>query len=233
MIGLEEKKPISFVETERAPTKKELQLWDRAQTIAKRVNLRSYALKLQWKQIVLTHNFSKANELSLNEPELPDLADRMFEVLHEIESLKNLMFGVESLEMGVRLSADGEDLDIVEPNEKGFGWVLPAVIGAVIVVGIIVRWAHLEEEVSILSAKYNGVITRSDMALCANPDSDMCHDWEKSKASGDYYHRETLIDEVKNAVSTVGKVAKKGLGAGLALAIPLLLWMYLPRGRKD
>lgn len=235
MIGAEVNKGIPYVEAERVANSKERELWNKAQAIARRVSLKSYALKLQWKQIKLTHEFAVANKVNLGEPELPDLADRMFAALNEIEQLKDAMCGVNQLELGIRPSADGKDLDIVQPqeNQLSLGWIIPAVILAVVVVGIIARWVYLEEEVSEISAKYNGVIKRSDMALCEDPDSKLCKDWEKSKAAGDYYRRETIIDQVKDAVSTVGQVAKKGLGAGLALAIPVLLWLYMPRRRQN
>lgn len=238
MIGFGQETPpktgIPYVEGERAPTSKELELWDKAQKAARRVNLRSYAMKMQFKNIVMVHKFALDRKITLNEPELPDLEMRMNKALTEIERLKDDMCGVNQLELGVQLSSGGNDLDIVQPESStlSFGWILPAVIGAVIVVGIIARWAYLEQEVSEISAQYNGILKRSDMALCENPDSDQCKAWEHAKQTGGYYKRETLIESVKSAVSTVGSVAKKGLGAGLALAIPLLLWMYMPRRKK-
>jgi len=223
---------IPLIQAERPPTASELALWDKAMKLANRANLLAHAVKLQWLQIKLTHEFAQKKQVPLGEPDLPDLADRMFAALKEIESLKDLMCRVNQLELGIRLSNDGKDLDIVQPKETGdlsFGWVLPAILGAVLVVGIIARWAYLEREVSEITNKYNGVITRSDMVLCKDPNSELCQEWEKSKKAGDYYKRETIIDSVKNAVVSVGKTAKTGLGWGIALLIPLLGFLYLPR----
>jgi hypothetical protein len=233
-LGAETKTPssIPYVQTERAPTAKELSLWDKAQKLAKRVNLTSYILKNQYRNIILTHKFATKQKITLNEPDLPEIEERMLIAFEEIESLKNIMCEVNQLELGVRMNAAGTDLDIVEPTEKTLGWVLPAVLGAVVIVGIIARWAHLEKEVSEVTAKYNGILRRSDLALCENPDSEQCKKWETAKQTGAYYKRETIIESVKSAVATAGTVAKKGLGVGLALAIPLLIWMYMPR-RKE
>lgn len=235
MIG-QEKTPttkIPFVQTERPPTAKETALWDKAQAVAKRVNLLSYIAKAQYRNIIFTHQFAQQYKVTFNEPELPDLEQRMLEALTEIENLKDVMCEVNQLELGIRMNAEGTDLDIVEPTEKTLGWILPAVIGAVIVVGIIARWAFLEKEVSEVTAQYNGILKRSDMALCENPDSEQCKSWQNAKKTGGYYKRETIIESVKSAVATAGKVAKKGLGVGVALAIPLLLFMYMPRRRRE
>jgi len=239
MIGAEVNEPaIPFVEAERLPTPKERELWERAMKIARRVVQRSYLLKYQWKQIKAINEFAVANKINLGEPDLPDLADRMFAALKEIERLKNAMCGVNQYELGIRLSDNGQDLDIVQPEEGepvldgALGWIIPVVILAVIVIGIIARWVYLESEVGELNDKFDGVIERSDKQLCKNPDSQMCKDWKKSKANNDYYKRETIIDGLKNAVSSVGKFAKKGLGWGLVLAVPVLLWLYAPRKKE-
>lgn len=238
MIGQEKPTPINapilYAEAERAPTAQEMALWDKAQKLAKRVNLLSYVVKAQYKNILLIHQFATDHKITLDEPELPELEKRMMIAFAEIENLKERMCETNQLELGVRLSSNGQDLDIVEPTDvTTLGWIIPAIAGAVIVIGIIARWAYLEKEIVEVTADFNGILKRSDMALCSDPDSQTCKDWEAAKSSGGYYKRESIIDSVKNAAAAVGTVAKKGLGAGLALAIPLLLWMYLPRRRRE
>lgn len=237
MLGQEKSTPINapilYADAERAPTAQEIALWDKAQKAARRVNLLSYAVKAQYRNIVMTHEFAKAHEVALDEPELPNLEQRMMIAFAEIENLKERMCEVNQLELGVRISSNGQDLDIVQPTDvQTLGWIIPAIAGAVIVIGIIARWAYLEKEIVEVTADYNGILKRSDMALCEDPDSQTCKDWEAAKSSGGYYKRESIIDSVKNAAAAVGTVAKKGLWAGLALAIPLLIWMYMPRRRQ-
>jgi hypothetical protein len=231
----EVKNTVTYFEAERAANASEIALWNKAQKLAQRTTILVYLAKLQWQQIKLTHEFAVAQKIALGEPDLPDLADRMFSAIKEVEKLQTNMCEVNKMTLGLRPSANGKDLDIVRPESIEFsGWWIPAAIAAVVVTGIIARWYYLEGEVSEITAKYNGVITRSDMALCGeDKSSQLCQDWEKAKASGDYYKRETIIDSVKNAAKSVGKTASKGLGAGLALAIPLLIWLYAPRRQKN
>jgi len=222
--------PIKYVDAERAPTAKEIELWNRAQTVAKRVNLLSYMMKAQFRNILQIHNFAKNNKITLDEPGLPDLEKRMLTALAEIEFLKDKMCEVNQLELGVRVSSSGNDLDIIEPKETGtMGWIIPAILGAIVVIGIIARWAYLEKEVVEVTRDYNGIMKRADIALCSDPKSSICQAWETDKQTGGYYNRESIIDSVKNAVSSIGGVAKKGLGAGIAIAISLLIWLWAPR----
>lgn len=233
MIGQEKipvSPPIKYVDAERPPTARELELWAKAQTIAKRVNLLSYMMKAQFRNIIQIHNFAKNNKIKLDEPGLPDLEKRMLSALAEIEFLKDKMCEVNQLDLGVRISSSGNDLDIVEPKETGtMGWIIPAILGAIVVIGIIARWAYLEKEVVEVTRDYNGIMKRADMALCSDKNSETCKSWEKDKQTGGYYKRESIIDSIKNAASSVGETAKKGLGAGIALAIPLLAWLWAPR----
>lgn len=232
MLGQETKPKFPLYEAERPPTARELALWEKAEKYAKRTNLKSYRMRLLYQNIVQIHKFAAARKVILNEPGLPDLEARMLIALKEIETLKDHTCAVNQLELGVRLSEGGGDLDIVQPETPSLGWILPAVLGVVVVVGIIARWAYLEKEVDEVSTEYNGIMKRADMALCADPGSQMCADWQHDKQTGGYFKRETIIESVKNAVEKIGSGAKTGLGLGLAVAIPLLLFMYLPR-RKD
>lgn len=231
MIG-QETTGIPMIHAERAPTATELSLWNQAMKLANRTNLLSYIVKLQWMNIKVIHEFAKANEISLGEPDLPDLADRMFVALKRIESLKDLMCRVNQLELGISMSINGKDLDIVEPKESSylsFGWVIPLIGASLVVAGIIGIWKELSDEAEEIREKYNGVIERADNLLCKDSSSKLCKDWEEEKKENDFYKRETIIESVKSALVSVGKKAKTGLGWGVALLIPLLGYLYLPR----
>lgn len=232
MLGQEAKPGIPLVQGERAPTTQELALWDQAMRLANRVNLLSYIVKLQWTNIKMIHEFAKANEVALGEPDLPDLAERMFSALKRIESLKDLMCRVNQLELGISMSSNGKDLDIVEPQETtnlSFGWVIPLIGAALVVAGIIGIWKELNTECEEITDRYNAIIEKADKSLCKDPSSTLCNDWKADKKSKGYHKRESIIDSVKNALVSAGKTAKTGLGWGIALLIPLLGLMYLPR----
>lgn len=222
--------PTTVIEAERPPTTAELALWNRAKSTARSAILTGYVVRLQYRNLLLTHQFAAVAKVSFDEPELVELEPRMFSALSEIEQLRQTMCDVEQLELGVRRNEN--DLDIIRPPAQTLGWIIPAVVGAVIVVGIIARWAYLEKEVQTISDQYNGVLRRADLKLCKDPGSQLCKDWEKAKENGGYYKRETLIDSVKAAVTKVGGAVTTGLGAGLALLIPLLAFLYLPRSKR-
>ena len=222
----------SIVDAERPPTAHELALWDRAEQLMRRCVLKGYAARLKHGQIIAAAKHGAKYGTTINIPEMADLETRMNAVLTEIEDLRRYHYDVNGLHLGVRLSAGGKDLDILSPAPMSMGAIwIPIAIGAVVMVGIIARWIYLEGEVQEISNKYNGVITRADMALCgdANADTQMCKDWKQSKQSGDYYKNQTLIDKVETAVKTVGRAASSGLSWGIMLAIPLLAYVYAPR----
>lgn len=222
---------ISYVEAERPPTSEEISMWEKAEKIAKRVNLLSYIVKMQWLNIKLTHTFAKSASIELGEPDLPDYADRMFSVLNKIESLKDAMCKVNQLELGIKISSSGNDLDIVQPKDTSFGWVIPVIGVSLIVAGVIGLWQELSDDLEEITKKYNGVLKKADALICKNPNDKICKDWENSKKENNYYKRESIIDSVKSALVSFGGAAKKGLGWGVALLLPVLALLYLPRRR--
>lgn len=227
MFGQELKKPIPYAEGERPPNDKELAMWQQAEDIARRAVLLSYVVKLQYKNMLLLAQFCASNKIQLNEPTAVDTEQRMLAVLRDIENLRPVMDGIRNMELGVRVNPNGSDLDAVQPSTSGsFGWIIPAAIGAVVLVGLIARWVYLEKEVTFVHAQYNGILTRSDTVLCKDPKSKVCADWKEIKASQGYEKREGLID---SALSTLGSAAKTGISWGLAIVIPLLVLMYAPR----
>jgi len=233
MMGKETIPTAGVIQGERSPTSQEIALWNKAETMKRRAVLYGYMVRLQYSNLIRIAKFAKSNDISINEPDLPALEVRMLSALKAIEALRLDHCDVNGLKLGVSPSANGNDLDIVKPPTLSFGAIwIPIAIGVVIVGGIIARWAHLETEVGKISEKYNGVLRRADANLCSDPNSALCKDWEETKLSGGYAKNETLIDSVKNAVTKVGSFAAKGLGAGLLIAIPVLLMMYLPR-RKE
>jgi hypothetical protein len=218
----------AIVDVERPPTSHELALWERAEQLMRRCVLRGYIARLKHAQInaAIKHGLKYGTTISV--PEMAELDSRLSTALDSIEQLRQQHADVNGLHLGVRLSADGNDLDIVTPQPMAMGAIwIPIAIGiGVIVVGIIARWAYLEREVSEVTNAYNGVISRADMALCTDPDSEMCTDWKQSKTVGDYKKRDTLIDSVQGAISKIGSGAKTGLSWGLALAVPLIIFLF-------
>lgn len=234
MLGQESNAPLQYLEAERAPTSKEMELWDQAERAKNRTILLAYAMRIRYQQIRQAFAIASENNVPLNEPDLAKLESQMISALRQIKQIRLDHCDVTGMKLGVSLSSSGEDLDIVRPpamTSLGAIWV-PIVIGAVVVAGIIARWAYLETEVQRISDQYNGILRRADNELCADPSSAACQRWKETKAGAAYQKNETLLDSLKSAASKVGTIAKTGIGIGLAALLPLLALMYLPRRRN-
>lgn len=227
-FGQEITTPLRYGTAERPPTDHENSLWDRAEALKKKVILLATIMRLRHKQLMRAAQFAAAHGVPFDAGELPGLESRMLAVLSQIEQYRRLHCDVNGQQLGVKPSATGDDLDIVQPQESDSfgGWPL-IVAGVIILIGIIARWIYVENEVTTISEKYNHVLTKTDNEFCKDPSSKLCQDWQAEKKTGDLAKNETLVDSVKRAMGTVGS----GIGTGLMLIIPLLALMYLPRKR--
>lgn len=230
---------------EREATSDEIEVWNQLEKRAENVRAVSHMCVLQVANMGLVNAYMKQSKTSMEVPEGPALYDRYLAARNEIKELSAAMFGVDMSVLAVQFR-DG-DIDIVKPGPfvkkpkvevqigpaepiDGLGAIwLPIAIGAVVVAGIIARWAYLEKEVNDISDQFNGILKRADDHLCQDPSSPMCKNWEVTKENGGYYERETVIDSIKNAVKKTGTVLKKGLGIGAVLALPLLALFLMPK----
>lgn len=230
MLGQEIKIPIPYAEGERPPNAEELALWNRAEDVAKRAVLMSYVVKLQYKNMLLVAKFASANGIQFTEPSAGVVEQRMIAALRAIEQLRPLMDGVRNMQLGVRRNSSGTDLDIIQPEtSSSFGWIIPAIIGAVLLVGLISRWVYLEKEVTYVHEQYNGILTRSDAKLCADPKSKTCADWTQIKKASGYEKRTGIMD---SALSSLKTAATTGITWGLMIAVGLIALRFLPT-RKE
>lgn len=217
--------PSTIVEAERAPTSDELALWDLAENGRRRAVLYAYIVRMKHAQIVSAAKHAKKFGTTINLTGMAELEERMNSAILEIDNLRKKQCAVSGLQLGVKVSDSGGDLDIVSPTAMTFGAVwIPIAIGAVVVAGIIARWAYLEKEVVEITNSYNGVISKADMALCADPDSSMCKSWKKKKQVGDYHKKQTLIDQVGTAVKKIGGAVATGTQWGILIALPVLAY---------
>lgn len=229
MLGQE--KPVErWIPVERAPTGAEKRLWEKAERLAKRTMLIAQMSRIQFVNIVNTYKWASDNGIMLDSGELPELENRMNNALDQIDFLQRAQGDVNRWKLGVSPSATGNDLDIVSPSEISLSGVwIPIAVGAVVVSGIIARWAYLEKEVQKISDRYNGILHWSDMYICSNPKSKKCIEWREHKTQGGYQKNETILDSIKSSIKSVGGGLSKGFGIGLAILIPILALFYLPR----
>ena len=219
----------TVIHAERGANPLELSLWEKAENAKNRVVLLSYLVSLQYQQIIVAAQIAKKYGVDIGADQMAQLEPQMMTFAAETDQLRQDHCEVNGLNYGVRLSSSGDDLDIIAPpNDMGALWI-PIAIGAVVIAGIIARWIFLEKTQQEISDKYNGILHLANQRLCSDPDSPECKEWTTAKSSAAYQKNDTLIDSVKTAVSKVGGAVSKGLGAGIMLAIPLLMILYLPR----
>jgi len=219
----------TVIHAERGANPIELSLWDKAETSKNRVVLLSYLVSLQYQQILVAAKIAKKYGVDIGADQMAKLEPKMMTFAAETDQLRKDHCEVNGLNYGVRMSTYGDDLDIIEPSgDMGAIWI-PIAIGVVVIAGIIARWAYLEKTQQEISDKYNGILHLANQRLCSDPNSPECAEWTTAKSSAAYQKNDTLIDSVKTAVSRVGGAVSRGLGAGIMLAIPLLMMMYLPR----
>ena len=208
-----------ITEVERKPTASELALWDKARIKARRVSLLLYACQLQLQNLYQASLFAKENGVSI--PEFPtELETHFLNLKKEAASILTAQRDVENNVLAVQFN--NGDIDIVDPSQQfGAVWI-PIAIGAVVVAGIIARWAYLEKETDKLEKQYNGLLRHTDNELCADPTSATCEKWKEKKKSGGYYKRTTIVEDIKDSIGSAVTTAKTGLGVGVVAIIAIV-----------
>lgn len=223
--------PTDFTsyEIERAPSASELAAWNQTLKTADRVFLLLRICELEFANLAIAATFiSDTGHPPLpNNP--PEPVQQFLACRASARDLEVAMEKVKANELAVQFTAG--DIDIVKPAENlGAVWI-PIAIGVLVVGAIVARWAQLEQEAGQLADHFNGLLKRTDDHLCKDPNSQACLDWNATKVSGGYYKRETVIGNIKDAIKGAGSAAKKGLGIGALIALPMLAMYLLPKGR--
>lgn len=214
-----ESKPIvPIIHGERIANAGEMSLWNKAMKVRERINRNIYVSALYYRNLILAYQFAQSRGIKLPVmDEMPSLEKRLYQVHVDYDYLSKSMNRVLDRTAGIRRT--GDDLDILDPGQ-GFGWIIQIVAVGVLLVGtLIARLITVESESQDVSDKLNSVLDSADKALCSDPGSKICQDWKAEKIKSDYVHNMTLVDTVKGALTTAGK----GLGVGIAVAVPLLL----------
>lgn len=214
-------------EIERNPLESEIAAWNAVKKTAHVVTLRERIIVLTLANISLAQRFCSDNGIVF---EWDINTNDFVAVQNEIRKLKSAMRGVDDNVFALQFV--GNDIDVVRPPKADLGAIwIPIAIGALIIGGIIMRWAQLEKETTQLSDHYNGILRQANKKLCKDPSSKMCADWQATKASGGYNKRETVIGNIKDAIAGTGTAVKKGLGLGALIALPILA-IFATKGKR-
>ena len=221
---------------ERGPTLAEQKKWDEMLALAERVKKKTFENILRAENAKIISAFAARKGLSLPTVSAED-AKRLVAVVAEFARIQRGIQAVDRLELCVKFQ--NGDIDIMAPpwytkeqiaSYNLSGWFIPIIIGIAALAGLIGRLYDIEEENTELAAKYDAVLKASEKRICDNPNSAECQDWQKEKEPTGYVKNVGIIDQIAGSISDFGKTAKKGVGIGLMIAIPLLAWSYL--GKK-
>jgi len=176
-----------------------------------------------------TYDFAQKNGIALKPAFNATWESDWLEVQKSFEDVKAAIRKVEDHVYGIRLTKykAGTDLDIIQPTEQSFqGFVIPILIGVVIVGAAIGASIWQYQKANALSKKYNDILKKTDDTLCSDKNSSLCKNWTQTKAKKNYVQNKTISDTLKSGISTVGK----GLQIGLLVALPLAAWLLF--GKK-
>jgi hypothetical protein len=218
---------------ERGPTQAEQKKWDDFVTRAEKVKRLTFANVLRAENAKIISAFAARRGLTLPTVSPVD-QKRLVAVVAEFARIQRGIQAVERLELCVKFQ-NGE-IDIMAPpwytkeqiaSYNLSGWFVPIIIGIAALAGLIGRLYDIEQENTELAAKYDAVLKASEKRICDNPNSAECQEWQKEKEPTGYVKNVGVIDQIAGSISDFGKTAKKGIGIGLAIAVPLLAWSYL------
>lgn len=143
---------------------------------------------------------------------------------------KRLIDAVNSERLGLRFN--NGDMDIMAPASmtadevaeyQALGWII-IVSGIVVLAGVVAYITWLQKENEDLKTKFNNLLFASDKTFCRDPNSSVCQKWVDRKARENFEAKKGTIEQLESGIKSVAQTAKKGLGIGIAIAIPLVLW---------
>lgn len=220
---------------ERAPTGDERSRWSDFVKLADRVMMMTGANGLRLRNYETIARFAESVGIKTVDP--TEAKKELNIISADILRIKKAIALVEANELGIQFSVDGE-ISIVAPTSYtkeqiasyGLGaWPLILIgVGIVLIGGIVARALWMESKNAELESKVDGWTKFVDGELCKDPNDPKCAAWKTEKAK-DYTPTKNTIDRLVEGLAEVGTTAKKGLGWGIAIAIPLLAWGFLKK----
>lgn len=210
--------------------KNQVEKWERFKLLADRLHLSMKAQNLLAQNVTVAVNFARLHgvETSYN---FEKLEKKRYQLQKLSDRMQRLIIDVESEKLGLRFH-DG-DFDILAPahtpkeelqSYREFGWIL-ITIGAVIVIGTLAHALLVIDENEVLRRDYNKLLEETNEKFCENPESSLCKSWLNKKEQSGFYKRESTVEKIQTAVSEIGTKIKKGAGIGMAIAIPLAVFL--------
>lgn len=221
---------------ERIPTASEQKKWDAVIVKfdkAKRWMIANYLLKIN---LGILQEFCASNNLQI--PQMSsDNAILFTKRAAEFGKIEKAIQAVERLELGI--SFQNGDINIVAPSwytkeqiqdyQLGIWPIILAGLAIVLIVGLSAQLIVIDQDFEKCAKDNKKLISEADKALCADPNNPLCKKWKETKKETEFEKTESTFDQIKKGLSEFGKVATKGVGIGLAIAIPLIAWSFFKK----
>jgi hypothetical protein len=206
-------------------TTAEMAKWDKLVKIARAINLRTQAAAVGARNISAAVDIGRQHGITLpgSAEQLADVAD----LQERDDKLQHIIGAVEMEELGLRFTRG--DIDIMAlpgatdeelAQYRGFGLV-GIIIGIVIVAGAIALGVHFFME-STKIAKRNKILERRNDELLSGQ---ALTDWQQYRQSVAYTDNQSFYEDLMETADEAGKIIRTSSQWGIALAIPLGLWM--------
>lgn len=217
--------PIGWpIETlQRAPTQNDLARWKRLLSEHDRATSALDRAALLLSNIYTTWTFAKAEGVSLP-PFNPDLEAQYFDHSNAIHNLTRAIRLVQDKQAGIRLS-EANDLDIVEPQQSLSGFIIPVIVGIVILAGAIGTAIYQSSVATKLGNEYRKILFDTNSIFCQNPKSELCQKWTAYKAKQKYETNLKAADSLGETLKKGVKAVAGGLATGLLVAVAAIVFM--------
>jgi hypothetical protein len=210
-------------------TEAQLAKWDNIVATARAINLRVKAAAIGARNIAAIVQIGRRHGIELGDSVA--YLSTVQQLQAKDDKYQRIINAVLTEELGIRFR--GGEIDIMAPADstddeliqyQGLG-IAGIVIGIVIVFGAVAFGAHFFMESTKIAKRNKLLVKQSKRQLCADPDSDECEELETFLASDEYQDTQSLYDSAMEAADDAGELIRGGLHWGVALAIPVALWM--------
>lgn len=213
--------PVEVIQ--RAPTSNELSRWkrlldnhDRATSAIDRAGLLLHNIYTTW---------SFSSDVGISLPSFdPDLEAQYFESRNAIHDITKAIRLVQDKQAGIR-PAGASDLDILEPQQSLSGFIIPVIVGIVILAGAIGTAIYQSSVATKLGNEYRKILFDTNSIFCQNPKSELCQKWTAYKAKQKYETNLKAADSLGETLKKGVKAVAGGLATGLLVAVAAIAFM--------
>lgn len=230
MLGQEQIPGMPFeLVPEREATQAEWNKFEKLVSDIDRLDNAVYASRLRFLNWSIIKDFGSEEAiyypLSFTESDFA----RLQKVSVETQKLKSALRAVQDRQLGVRFS--NGDIDFVRPGigPEQDGIFIAIAVGVVVVAGAIALSAYLWGENKEVNEKLKVVTKAAEKGLCQDPNSPKCKKWKIAKRVNGFDRNKSAAEQVDSWLSKAGKAVTGGLHWGILLAIPLAIFMLMPR----